>query len=353
VPINSRSERLLASLESSGRFEIVVCGWSRSNVPSLPANYRVLNMPTGHGPLRLLNKVLGLPAFRRFAAEVCRQVRPDILGCSFWDMALVAASVARQNTPILYDISDMPRGSGPELWVGRMAERLALTRVRAVTLASRFYAPFYKPYRSLVLENLPALDTSIRNIVQPELPPRLGYIGNVRYPTMLRPLMQICASRQIPLAIHGGGVYLTALSREFAAHPQISFHGAYAYADLARIYGQIDIVWAAYPADDFNVRHAISNKFFESVWYGRPAVFSRGTALGDLVEREGMGFVIDAADPAEVGKLLEEIMQKPERVLQTWQRLVEFRHASNGLLTWTDQEQRLVEFVERECSLGY
>ena len=35
------------------------------------------------------------------------------------------------------------------------------------------------------------------------------------------------------------------------------------------------MVWAAYPNKDYNVKYAISNKFFESLVYEKPTFFSK------------------------------------------------------------------------------
>lgn len=348
-PLNSRSARIVASLQRSGKVEVHCCCWGRTGQPpASTSNYHVLpgHKPTGFG--RLFRKAMGLPQFASFARKVCEQIKPDLIVCSFWDMALVA-SLLKTSAPIVYDVIDMPRGTGPSLSAARLVERFALRRIRHVTLASRFYRPLYeKRSDCLVLENLPDLPTppAISERV-PAHPPRIAYVGLVRYLETLRPLLLACRKLGYRCDVIGDGAHVPALSREFSESGLIRFMGRYRYDELPHILSSIDVLWAAYPADDFNVQHAISNKFFESIYYARPAVFSRGTLLAQLVEDEGIGFVLNATDADEIARWIESISRDPSLVRARTEKLLAYRQQHARRLCWNDHENALVEFMLR------
>lgn len=354
VPLNTRSERLLKAVLASGAFEVVICAWNRTGAPcreeSDPA-YRLFATATGEK--RLLRKALDLPSFIGFVRRTVEAERPDVIVASFWDSALAAAwATVGRRVPVVYDVLDMPGGGRLLYGIGRFLERIALRRVSATLLASRFYVPFYaSPRREhLVLENLPDLGATPDLIPASQQPPRIAYVGSLRFPETLRPLIDTAIARRQSLDFFGGGPDFPSLQAHARAHPHIRFHGPYAYRDLPGIYAAIDLVWAAYPADDLNVRYAISNKYFESLWFGVPAVFSAGTALGDMVAREGTGFVVDATSASAVAALLTTLHEDPAVLAATRRLLLEKRARLQDELSWDSQAHRFVALLQRRSS---
>lgn len=348
LPLNTRSQRILDSLQRSGRFEIIVCAWNRSGTAraeeGLP-HYRVLSTTTGHR--RLARKALALPKFLDFVSLTVRDERPDLIGASFWDATLASAWAGRGlGIPIVYDVLDMPGGAGPLFTVGRTLERLALPSVSGVVLASRFFEPFYSTgdRRRLVFENLPSFPTAPPARLAPRAPPRIAYVGTIRFAETLLPLLEAVSQRGGQLDLFGGGPDAAPLQERFAAARGIVFHGPYDYRDVPAVYESIDVLWAAYPPSDVNVRYAISNKYFESLWFGVPAVFSANTALGRMVADDGTGFVVDAgSNPAVVG-WLDGLLTDPAILRGVHERLAQKRAALLTSLRWETRERELVDY---------
>lgn len=355
LPISSRSARIIESLRRSGRFDIAICAWSRSGTlaeADVGSEYRVYRRESP--PARLVRKVANLPGYARFVRETARDYRPDVVGCSNWDMALLA-SLASSGKPIIYDVGDMPDGQGLYYRVGRLAERVALRRTFAVTLASRFFAEMYEfeGLRRLVVENLPSMPVPDPHDHSVDRTPRIAFVGNVRFLDTLAPLLRVADETGYPVDVHGDGAVLPALRQRHGASEHVRFHGRYRYDDLPDLYDGFDVVWAVYPADDQNVKRAISNKFFESVLFGCPGVFSRGTMLGDLVEREGIGFVVDGTSDDEIRELLHELKSDLARYHEVRDRLRAYRDDRVGTLTWPDREADVVElFMEAAGMTG-
>lgn len=354
LPLNTRSERMLGSVHRSGLFETTVCAWNRSGKAcpeQSDPGFRVFSTSTGDK--RLVRKAIALPAFMSFVARTVRAERPDVIVASFWDSALAAAWASLgHRAPIVYDALDMPGGGRLLYTTGRLLERTALSRVTATVLASRFYEPFYRatgrPH--LILENLPDLGATPDLSAHESQPPRVAYVGSLRFPETLEPLIDESIALGLHLDLFGGGPDLPALQLHARGESIIRFHGPYEYGDLPGIYRQVDLLWAAYPAYDINVRYAISNKYFESLWFGVPAVFSEGTSLGEMVASEGTGFVVDSTARGAVRSLLQRLHADPESLAKTRQRLLEKRRNLEGQLSWESQERGFVDFLRAICN---
>src|SRR5690606_37825928 len=95
------------------------------------ANYRIFTTSTGDK--RLVRKGLALPLFVNFVSRTIKEHAPDIIGCSFWDTALATSlSRSERRIPVVYDVLDMPGGSGSMLILGRLLERFALRNICGV-----------------------------------------------------------------------------------------------------------------------------------------------------------------------------------------------------------------------------
>ncbi|MCG9761909.1 glycosyltransferase, partial [Pseudoalteromonas sp. Isolate6] len=293
-PINTRSQRIIDSLKNC---EVHICTWDRLGVKSSDSeNYSIYRSPNvGYG-----NKVLKLAYLLRFALffrRVLHERKPDIIIASHWDMLLIA-SLFKGKEKLVYDNLDIP-----EFKIGFIEkiiifiEKLSLTRVDAILLASRFYAPLYKNYNSIVFENLPV--TNCMGVEERKASTsviKVGFVGSVRHYELLKNLiLAVDNEMSIQLHIYGDGIANDKL-KSFCKKLEVEnvfFHGRFNYNEIGNIYKCIDVLWAAYPYKSRNVKYAISNKFHESIYYTIPCIFSEKTMLGDYVKLNCIGVTVD------------------------------------------------------------
>jgi len=89
----------------------------------------------------------------------------------------------------------------------------------------------------------------------------------------------------------------------------VEYHGPYSYPEgLAAAYGACDLVWA----QDLWQRGANSdwllpNRIYEASWFGCPSVAVDGTETGIRVLDDDLGFVVDAAEPETLVRLLRNL----------------------------------------------
>jgi glycosyltransferase involved in cell wall biosynthesis len=243
----------------------------------------------------------------------------------------------------------MPRGQGLLRLIGRALERVALRRVDAVILASRFFETKYRSIpKRLIFENYPDFD-DVRSDTHwySGMPfPRISYIGKVRHPTTLRPLLRACAKHGVEVHIHGDGLAFACLKQEFESARTVIFFGRYHYTEIPKLYEAADIIWAAYPISENNARYAISNKYHECLLFRKPGVFSKGTAVGCEVEADGIGYLLDATNEGEVNDWLLSTIDDPSKYLHYRENICRISAGLSGKLTWRDNENHLSRFVQ-------
>ncbi len=185
-----------------------------------------------------------------------------------------------------------------------------LPRQRAhllATTSSKFISEYFNVIypgvegRSIVIENLVSRKTS-QLFDRPELPKapsipiRIGFVGRLRYPRCLIPIMDavIEAGDKFELHLYGVGQLLELVQENAKKNPNIYYHGPFKNPDdLGGIYSSIDINFVVYDNSDPNVRLALPNKLYESPYFGTPLIVASRTYLSERVTEAGVGIVVD------------------------------------------------------------
>jgi succinoglycan biosynthesis protein ExoL len=149
-----------------------------------------------------------------------------------------------------------------------------------------------------VIEN--KLDKSFLNInrIQKEnsatLPIKVGVIGLLRYETPLKLILDIAARHYetIKIICYGDGPFRNLF--EDSDLSNVEYHGPFnAAKDLPRIYSQIDINYVVYDNSSENVRLALPNKLYESMFFQVPIICANNTFLEKKVIEHGIGISVD------------------------------------------------------------
>lgn len=301
-PVNTRTRKIADSLSLFGSVQL--CAWNRgASDLSVGVCDHVLHQRLGYG--NRWKKLSNLWRFFLHVDSVIAQVRPDIVVASHWECMFISAVLKKKHGfRLVYDCLDVPTAANPHLlrllW---LLERRFFRYVDAVLFASRFFEALYPETGSdkVILENLPSSQVEVEPVQLVKGKRHVvSWIGVVRYFDTLKNLVDACA--QVPdveLHVFGDGPDLPRLVT-YCTGKSVVFHGRYKPGNLPSLYAFSDLVWAAYPSTDFNVRYAISNKYHECLQYGVPGLFSRSTLLGEMVENDGIGIAVDEGDIAAI-----------------------------------------------------
>ncbi len=251
---------------------------------------------------------------RLAAAQRDALARADVIYARNLDM-LATAFLARRHaglkTPIIYEALDVHRLLTRKDVLGLMVRRLEgalLTRTKALVVSSPgFLRNHFEPrhrgrYVPHILENRLAAGADYgprpsRTAVRTG-PLQLGWIGMLRCSRSLDLLLKVAHQAGPSVQIHLHGV--PALTEIPDFHERIkgaanlTFHGRYrSPEDLARIYADLDVVWAGdFMEAGFNSTWLLPNRIYEGGYYGVPSIAPSGTQTASWIEARGVGFTL-------------------------------------------------------------
>lgn len=344
-PLQTRSLRIEKSLEKYG-FNVHSAMWNRNGVEVTEDDQHYIFSRVSRNKLK---KLASIRSYYNFVKEIIAHNTYDVLIASHWDMLFLCSLLKKNGQVLIYDNLDMPTH---KYWMVRkifkFLEIKALKKTDGVLYASRFFPKFYSPSKkSLILENKP-----LKYVYQgfKELPTSskttISFFGTLRYVKSLKILMDAAAKcDNINLVIRGSGfaeeLISYAKSKKYA---NVSlFVGWFDYGDLGKLVSETDVIWAAYPSKDFNVKYAISNKFFEAMVFNKPGIFSENTRLGKFVGEKNIGFTVDPYDVSSIEKLFEYLQNNGGEIIKTTKKKLKAFAPED--VFWEDEEQNLISFI--------
>ncbi|MBQ8046992.1 MAG: glycosyltransferase [Prevotella sp.] len=344
-PINTRNTKILNSLAThyGKEAKLSVITWDRSNrYTDDIQDYHVYKRDSAYG--NKTRKLMNLWGYRRFCHEQIRKLNPDVVIASHWNNLLSVPRLDRRRQMFIYENLDVPTEAYLLRKASSLLEHWHLHRVDLIIHASRFFQQLYsQKIPQIVLENKPAMATEPQGHTLHH-PIRVAYIGALRYIDMLKHLVDaVRGEDRIQLFFHGGGHAEDGLKAYAGNEPNIIFTGYYKYEQITELYRQADVVWAAYPNKDFNVKYAISNKFHESLAFAVPAIYSEQTCLGDFVEQNGIGITINPNSADDIRRRLQELCDGKYDMAKIQRRLLEFQQEQT---TWESDFRQVVNAVD-------
>lgn len=132
----------------------------------------------------------------------------------------------------------------------------------------------------------------------------VGFIGFVRYKEQMKMLIE--AAKKVDIKVFFAGASdddeIMSLSNQLK---NIEYYGRYDYnTEIAKLYSKCDCIYSVYDIKYNNVKYALPNKLYESIYCRLPILVSDGTYLGKLVEELGVGVTVNAFS---VTDLIEKI----------------------------------------------
>lgn len=344
-PINSRNIRIKKSLDK--KFRVKICGWDRLNKYIPEEEDYVFSSNHGYG--KRIKKVFGMFSYFKFIKNVILVEKPNIIIASQWDM-LFLVSIIKFDGKIIYENLDIPSLKNKFLTkIALFIEGKSIKKIDGIIFASRFFEPLYKKYKNkkITLENLPSFNITNKKIenLKTDKKIRISFIGGLRYFNILKNLLEASKNLDIDVYLIGKGPDEKKI-KDFIqkeALKNIYMIGEYNYEDIKEFYMETDCVWAVYPSDEWNVKYAISNKFFESIIFEKPCVFSNQTLLGDYVRDQKIGWIVNESSVFEIKEFLNKLSY--DRIVEIEKNIRKYK-TKNKYLYWEDQEEKLIKFVE-------
>lgn len=344
-PINTRNLKIINSLkESYMNSEISVVTWNRDR--------RLFNNEDGYylyermsTPGKKVLKLMNLWGYYRFIKKINQQNLYRIIIASHWDMLLLASFCKRKDQLLIYENLDIPTSYNKcILKVLQFVEKIGLKKTDLMILASRFFLPLYTNYliKKVVLENKPINLPSVRMKENNAKFMKISYIGLVRYFDIMKILVDAVRNREgIELYIHGEGPDLERLIEYAGSCKNVVFTGRYEPTKIPELYLSSNVVWAAYPNKDYNVKYAISNKFHESIAYGVPCIYAENTELGNFVEVNQIGLTVNPYDINDIRDVIYGL--NPDKYKKILRNIGLFRQQER---TWSEEFMQVKKEID-------
>ena len=298
-----RFHRRIKLFQQAG-YETAVAAFSRGyyQINSLPPTKRELNLGTisdGQYIKRIPKLLKASLTLRKFL----KSYPVDRLYAFGVDNALLALSVSPSSYTYC-EIGDLRSTSRKRLrsLFSTVSTNL-LDRIDHIVVTSTGFVSELYPNPSLsprppvsIIENRLAPELA-STLIRPQIkqtsvrPIRLGIVGLLRYKSVEWTCQFVAKySNDFRLVIYGDGPLKGSVEQYAKLCESIDYRGPFKYPDqLDEIYGEIDASMVVYDATDINVRLAIPNKLFESLYYGIPIIAASDTTLMDYALQEGIG----------------------------------------------------------------
>ncbi|GHW44145.1 hypothetical protein VCSRO151_2868 [Vibrio cholerae] len=306
-PHNSRTERFKESFRQEGN-EIISIGWKRDlRSVAIDGNSFVKESIIGYG--KPIKKLMLLGSFLLHSVNVIKSQRPDVLFMVHWDsllIGMVCNFILRKKMVLVYDCLDMPTAKNRLVNIILLRLDTFLARkCDLVFFASRYFPEFYgiKESRECVFENYPSrkivMKVTDADYLIKELPVDkkiISWLGVVRYFSVLKNLIDAVRNDEtVHLCFFGDGPDLDRVIAYINNEniTNVRTYGRYKFEDIGTIYKYSDLIWAAYPTDDFNVKYAISNKYFECNFFEKKPIFSKNTMIYHAIGDSGSALFVD------------------------------------------------------------
>ena len=264
--------------------------------------------------LRSLTFLLIIKKYILFIDDIISKKNPQLLIISHYSLYLPFLILSKKKgIKVILDVHDLPSFTNiiPFKFV-LFIEKLLIRNISHIILASKYFKPFYSNKRTLVIDNIPpSKNLNIKSInIAEDAIIKIGFVGKLRYPDLYKLVIE-CVNDFDNLEFHfyGNGSaeeVLLYYSKELNAK-NVFFHGVFNKNDVNKIYTEIDLLWACYPSDNYNVKYATSNKALESLFFKTPCVFSSGTFLAEDFKNKNIGFSLNSNCKNEIINFLKNI----------------------------------------------
>ena len=327
-PIPPRLKKIAALFGDN----IQYVSWNRKNDPELNHHINTNEAIFTSKDAKFFN----ILRFRHFLKAIIRKEKPAFIICRHWHTYFIAKTIIGKYK-IIYDVCDVPISR-----YIRSIEKKLISHNDVVVLASRFFRKFYNKCNTILLENRVNYQNKLEKSNSDKL--RITFLGVIRYKDILKNLIDLCKEmKDIELTFYGYGPDLEAL-QAYANEKKASvqFKGAYTQSDLPSIYSVSDVIWAAYPSKNENVKLAISNKYFETLAFETPGIFASNTMLGELIEEKKIGYVVNPYSIEDIASLINRIKKE-----KPFLDMIERMKQSGELKYWDQYLEDIQSFKQK------
>lgn len=314
-----------SALKDKSQFVIY---WNKSAEPvlkDLPIGQLAIDLKANQtNPLKRIPETI---IFIHKAAELIGDFNPKLLYVGNLDMLRIACKYKKRhpNVKIVYEIADLHRlivdkQSGIKSIIQRRLraeEKKAMRDVDLLVVTSMeyydaYYSDLIRKDKVLFLPNMPMLEP-FREYDSNKHPQSftIGFFGWIRYLEQLEMLMKAAEIADVNILFAGSNNSGQAFNEKCKEYKNVEYLDSFDYEnEIAGLYEKVDCVYCVYDADQFNVRVALPNKLYESIYCEKPIIVAKNTYLAELVSELGVGLSVSHDNLFELVEALKILKKK-------------------------------------------
>ncbi|WP_106830938.1 glycosyltransferase [Parabacteroides pacaensis] len=276
---------------------------------------------------QIVRRIIISSKYKRIASDLLDKYKPNIIYTEGLDSLSIATKYKRKSgCKLIYEVADLRESfieapislsskfltyliKNKEANLFKYVDNLAIT-------SEKFYDIHYHHLISkdkvTFLPNIPDEEPFKHFVRKTGGIFTIGFIGGIRYLKQMKMLVDAAEVVGCNVLFAGAGGTNDDYKQitEYCQGKQyVTFTGRYSYnADIAKLYGMVDCVYAVYDADNPNVRIALPNKLYESVQCNLPIIVAKGTYLSEVVEEWGVGISVSHNTTNDLVKGLRRLM---------------------------------------------
>lgn len=351
---DSRVEKEAWSLMKAG-YKVHILAWDRSSSEYESDNY--ISVAGFYIPItRLGHKATfgdGLKNIRPYLAfqfHVRRWLRKhkfDIVHACDFDTAFFSQSIVKkQKGKFVFDIFDFLHGEPKNLFqrIVKKAQLRIINDADATIICTeerKRQIAGSRPKRLTIIHNTPSC-SQVKNTkmnIRTKNRIRIVYVGILQDFRLLKEIGEIVSkTSSLELHIGGFGKYESYFADLDSKYDNIYFYGCLSYEQTLDLESQCDIMVAIYEPNIENHKFAAPNKFYESLFLGKPVVMVKGTGMSDIVKKENIGVLIDYTKEGFINGINHLISRKED-----WALISEkMKSLYNVNYSWDEMDKRLI-----------
>ena len=264
--------------------------------------------------------------FQKKALSSLETIQPSIIYAEGLDTLIIAGKYKENHEcRVFYEVADLreafivkPKKITDKIVTGLIAnrEKRAFKNVDYLVVTSpKFYEAHYNELiekkKVLFIPNAPDEKVFAKYKKKSDGDFTVGFIGGIRYLDQMKMLVDASVSVGCKVLFAGAG----GTSNEYneileycKEKDNVVFTGRYNYEEeIAELYSRVDCVYSVYDADNPNVRIALPNKLYESIYCDLPIIVAKGTYLSELVESMGVGIAVNHKSKDELVSVLQKL----------------------------------------------
>lgn len=199
------------------------------------------------------------------------------------------------------------------------------------------------PKKLTVIHNSPPQVSQIGSMKLSENRTKIAYVGILQDYRFLKEMADVLIKKpEWELHIGGFGKYEEYFKKLARNHDNIIYYGKLSYAKTLKLEKNCDVMTAIYDPDIDNHYYAAPNKFYEALMLGKPLIMVKGTGMSDVVEKHGIGELMDYNS-----KSFEKALDSLENKKCEWGKISEkMKMLYNQDYSWDKMEIRLINFYK-------